>query len=454
MAVVVEMNRSKLMRSAEAIERMKRILSAAGLLLLLAGVLSPNASWALGVGNIELFSRLNEPLRARIGLQRVGANELEELRVRLGTDQQFQRAGIERLFVLTKLRFNIVAQGATSGYVDVTTQDPVTEPYLNFLLEATWSKGRVVREFTVLLDPPVYGAQIKARSAPARARPSRRATRSREAARPRRSGYVPTYGPVRRNETLWSIASRVRPSSSISVQQMMLAILRANPEAFAMNNINALRAGVVLRIPASGEVSGLAGGDVLGQVREHQAVWEGYRRAIASGATPGEARSRAQTPQIADAGQAAVGNAESAAGSAAADGATSQGQQAAATGSVSESTDAGTATPSSDAASESRAERDLLNILSSDGSSTTADSGTTAAELEELRDKLAVTQEESDARSRENEELRSRVSQAEEPDWRSAKAHRSARFSARRNPGSVARRAKWFGSGNGASDAR
>ena len=116
------------------------------------------------LGNIEVNSALNEPFRARIPVRGARPGELEELRARLGDDSQFARAGLDRAFVLTRIRFNTVALSSSSGYVELSTKEPLAEPFLNFLIDLSWSKGRVLREYTVLLDPPVYGAAISSGS--------------------------------------------------------------------------------------------------------------------------------------------------------------------------------------------------------------------------------------------------------------------------------------------------
>ncbi|NIU80052.1 MAG: peptigoglycan-binding protein LysM, partial [Gammaproteobacteria bacterium] len=120
-------------------------------------------AWALGLGNIEVNSTLNEPLRARIALSALQSGDLDGMQVQLASPEQFKRAGINRPFVLSKLKFNTVDDGSEGGHIDVTTREPVVEPFLNFLVEVTWPRGRIVREYTVLLDPPVYGAAISTR---------------------------------------------------------------------------------------------------------------------------------------------------------------------------------------------------------------------------------------------------------------------------------------------------
>jgi len=125
------------------------------LLTLLTLILPAASVWPLGVGNIDLRSALNEPLVARIPLRSLEPGDMESMRVTLGTPDQFQRAGVQRPFFLTQLSFDVVPT-PSGGYIRVTSEEPVAEPFLNFLLEVNWPRGRVVREYTVLLDPPVF----------------------------------------------------------------------------------------------------------------------------------------------------------------------------------------------------------------------------------------------------------------------------------------------------------
>ncbi|MCB1743720.1 MAG: LysM peptidoglycan-binding domain-containing protein, partial [Gammaproteobacteria bacterium] len=387
-------------------------------------LVAPPVARALGLGPIELTSKLNEPFDARVPLRRVGANELEELTVKLADEAQFRRAGVERTFLLTKLRFEVVSTGASSGYIRITTHDPVPEPYLSFLVEALWPRGRVVREYAVLLDPPVYGAAIASSSrdkvknlvereptpiggTPATLQPAPPAPRAmtQTASGRASTGYRPQYGPVRQGETLWGIASAVAPTTAISVQQMMLAILRANPDAFVLDNVNALRAGSVLRIPDADEVQSLVQGNALAEVKRHQAVWEEYRQSITGGvatARPAGAR------ESATAGGTAGGDMQ------ASSGASSTGSTPAMPSS-SEATDplqallggAGQASAPGAESAVGGAADDKLNILGGERTQATDE------QLSTLREQLTLASEEADARQRENDELKSRLDEAE-----------------------------------------
>ncbi|MEX2525524.1 MAG: FimV/HubP family polar landmark protein [Gammaproteobacteria bacterium] len=261
----------------------------------------PGLVAALGLGKIELNSGLNQPFDARIELLSPTADEIQSLKVGLADSDAFRRAGIDRPFLLSKLKFEIEVTDSGADYIHVTSDDPVREPFLNFLLEANWSSGRLFREYTVLLDPPMYDPNAGRMAPQQPAADTGRATESAEPQpvreEPRRAEPAATtpsaaprdysggdYGPTVSNDTLWSIASAVRPDD-VSIQQMMLALLRANPEAFIDNNVNGLRRGHVLRMPDESEINRLNRNEAMAEVRSQYAMWDEARGIMADRAT-------------------------------------------------------------------------------------------------------------------------------------------------------------------------
>ncbi len=123
-------------------------------------VLLPTSSFALGLGEIEVNSFLNQPLNAEIQVISARPGEIDDLLVSLASREAFTRAGLARTRNLSELRFAVKKnEEGDQAVILVTTRSAVKEPFLNFLIEADWSKGRVLREFTVLLDPPFYANQ-------------------------------------------------------------------------------------------------------------------------------------------------------------------------------------------------------------------------------------------------------------------------------------------------------
>ncbi|HEY5643765.1 MAG TPA: FimV/HubP family polar landmark protein [Woeseiaceae bacterium] len=290
---------------------------------LVLALLLTSEVWAVGLGDIRLDSALNEPLRAEIELLSATPEELTNLKVALASAETFTRYGIDRPFFLQGIEFNVVTSGPNGAVVQLRSRSPIAEPFLTFLVEATWASGRLLREYTVLLDPPTYSPpavqQAPVVEAPRRAAPADSAAIERQpepvyeapapeapaptrAAPPRSQpepiGPAPVvdetpkprpapvaddapYGStpggdyiVQRNETLWRIATRMRPDSRLTMNQTMLAIFEANPQAFG-GNINVLRAGAALRIPSADRVFQINRGDALLEVQRQHAAWGG-----------------------------------------------------------------------------------------------------------------------------------------------------------------------------------
>ena len=270
-------------------------------------VFAPQLAPAVGLGAIEVRSALNTPLDARIPLTRIRSGDLEGLKVALGSPAQFELAGIARLPVLESIEFSVVEQDGGGGYIHVRTDAPISEPSLTFLIEADWPRGRTVRGYKLHLAPAVAGgtpasgrAAPEAKRepgtgapAPAPASPpaSGDATVTVQPGNPSREASTPApggagYGPVRASDTLWSIATRVRPDDSVSVQRMMLALLEANPEAFAIRNVNALNAGVTLRIPGRDELGPDDRKAAIAELKRQQAAWAQYREGVRAAPAP------------------------------------------------------------------------------------------------------------------------------------------------------------------------
>lgn len=122
------------------------------LLLSLALAWIPGTASAVALGLVELQSALNQRLDARIPLHRVSSEELDDIQVALGDKAAFARAGLERPFVLTSLQFKVVQSTSGEAYIDVSSKDPIREPYLNFIVDVSSPSGRVMREYSLLLN--------------------------------------------------------------------------------------------------------------------------------------------------------------------------------------------------------------------------------------------------------------------------------------------------------------
>jgi len=257
--------------------------------------LASRVAFALGLGPLEATSALNEPFKGRIEVLGAKAEDFDALTVGLAGEEQFHRAGIERPAALFQLRFSVAESTDGKDYIAVTSKDPIREPFLNFLLEMNWANGRLLREYTVLLDPPLYDPNRRLAAAPVASapratpapapRPSAAPTRPSSAAAAGQRTSAPPVAPIPAHgeiavgagDTLWSLARSVRPDDSVSIQQMMLAILRQNPEAFSNGNVNMLRRGAVLHMPDDATMRSISAKEAAAEIRHQHQLWEEYR---------------------------------------------------------------------------------------------------------------------------------------------------------------------------------
>lgn len=294
--------------------------------------LAPAIALGLGLGDIRLHSALNQPLDAEIDLLAATDDEINGIKVRLASNDQFDRYGIDRVAALSSFRFEVVKRPDGRAYIHVTSDQAIREPFLTFLVEASWPRGRLLREYTVLLDPPVlapapqdevyaeqaaptvaaepYAAPVTASepvaqaaqpfaepeptTAPVISTPVAAAPSSAPSVAPAdqsQAGFAEpadaapaldagNYGPVRRGETLWGIASQLKPEQRISMNQMMIAVYRANPDAFR-GNINRLKRGAILRIPDAAEITAISIAEANAEAIRHHDEWQATRVEVA-----------------------------------------------------------------------------------------------------------------------------------------------------------------------------
>ena len=274
----------------------------------LALLFAPLGAWALGLGDITLRSALNQRLEAEIELVSATPEELGNLRVSLASQETFDRYGLERPAYVGGIDFRVGTNNLGRAVILMTSRQRISEPFVTVLVEVAWSRGRLLREYTVLLDPPIVlpapaaaqtiepaetGAPDATRPAAAINRPaperdaqptvrgtlpSVQATPPLQTLKPTRTeAPAPTppgtYGPVKPAETLWSIADRYRPAG-ITMNQMIVAIYRANPQAFG-GNMNTLHLGATLRIPQLAELDAITASDATQEAQRQTVLWQG-----------------------------------------------------------------------------------------------------------------------------------------------------------------------------------
>ena len=278
--------------------------------------------WALGLGRVVVQSSLGESLRAEIEVASLTADEASNLRVRIATPDAYRAAGIEYNAVLPGTQ--VVLQRRSDGrpYLRLTSDRVVQEPFIDVILELNWNTGRLVREYTMLFDPPRVQAQapaaapatspvIAAAPAPSEQRPPVPPREARPAAppplavrapegKPAEAIAVPAPEPrkppaaavaassdgyrVKPGDTLSGIAGQTQPQG-ISLDQMLVAYLNANPQAFVDNNMNRLKAGAVLKVPDAATAAARPTSEARQIIQAQSADFAAYRQRLA-GAVP------------------------------------------------------------------------------------------------------------------------------------------------------------------------
>jgi len=253
------------------------------------GLLGPIQAHAFGLGKIELSSSLNEPFNAQIAVTALRGDDEGQFQVQLASNEEFEKAGIKRTFLLTQLSFEVIEKNGETN-IKISSSLPVKEPFIDLLLVATTGNGRLIREYTVLLDPPknVFvdlkvmpqekAPVVKKKTAPLKS--TYRYPDPKMPAATTNYSTATTYD-VGRNDTLSAVARKTKPSSDISLNQMMMALLNANPKSFHKNNINGLKAGYTLDIPSTSEIQSLTKRQANAAVKEQYAAWKNRNKPVA-----------------------------------------------------------------------------------------------------------------------------------------------------------------------------
>ena len=299
----------------------------------------PSVVSAVGLGKLTILSSLGQPLRAEIALLSVQKDELSSIVARVASASAYKDANIERTGLAASLKFAVAQKSNGESYLKVTSTQPVNEPFLDVLIELSWTSGRLLREYTVLLDPPGFVApepvapvaapQIRAVPTPAErpavtpaptavaepstapSAPVAAATSAAAKTNRRGRGTPPPAKPaptpaeqtfpkfdesgapastaatsasqdyaIKRGDTLNKIASELKVDS-VSLEQMLAGLYQANPDAFIGKNMNRLRVGQILRVPPAQELAAIEPGAARKQVKAHVADWNAYRQKLA-----------------------------------------------------------------------------------------------------------------------------------------------------------------------------
>jgi len=267
---------------------------------------------ALGLGRLSVQSALGESLKAEIDISSMSAEESSTLSVKVASPEAYRAAGVDYNAVLSSAQVTLLRRPDGRPYLRVTSDRAVQEPFVDVILELNWSTGRLVREFTLLVDPPsrAPAAQVAAPApiapamapaptpapapapgpaaapAPTAAAPTTPAATPRPTAAPARPTVATAEADryqVRPGDSLSRIANRTqRPG--VQLDQMLVGLFRANPDAFVSSNMNRLRAGVVLAVPGADTVKAIAPAEAREVIAAHSADFGAYRQKLAQGA--------------------------------------------------------------------------------------------------------------------------------------------------------------------------
>ncbi len=259
---------------------------------------------AAGLGRLNVLSQLGQPFAAEIELVNVSKEELATLKASLAPPSAYQAANLTFNPSLNALRLSVERRPNGTPYIKATSFRPVAEPFLDLLIELTWQGGKIVREYSALLDPPGMESPAPAVTAPvaeassAQSTPPPRAPVAVESpapatpvpvAKPTPPAPPPTSAAagsrytVRTGDTLNGIATGVKPEG-VSLEQTLIGLFRANPDAFSNNNINQLRAGKILNVPEREQLAAIAQSEAAQEVRVQASNWNNYRQKLADAA--------------------------------------------------------------------------------------------------------------------------------------------------------------------------
>ncbi len=239
----------------------------------------------MGLGDIKVNSYLDQPFSADIELIDVGNTPLSGIKANLASVADFERAGLERAYALSLLTFSVETHADGKAFVSVRSTERITDPFMQLLIDLTWSEGQVYRSYTVLLDPPNY--QISVVKNQLKNIVNRQyALKSQAQGGNRNILYdqvqpsnnvsnrnVATYGPTIANETIWQIAQHYK-TGDVSLQQIILAIVGTNPDAFIEGNLNGLKNGSLLHVPASSAINKVPLSVAKFEVLAHDKAWQ------------------------------------------------------------------------------------------------------------------------------------------------------------------------------------
>jgi pilus assembly protein FimV len=264
--------------------------------LALGLTLLPISVFAAGLGQLSVASGIGEPLRAEIELLSVTPAEIASLTAKIAPEATYAAQGIERPASHRDINVQITKSASGKDILKLRSDQPMTEPFLDMLVEVEWETGRVLREYTVLLDPPGYNNAIAtpqiqkpavksvnnlAEKSPAPITQTKPASSTTSTATPvaTKNTEADDYL-TRKGDTLSTIARRLKPEG-ISLDQMLVGLFEANPEAFSGNNMNRLKVGKILQTPSEEALNAIDRKEAIQEIRLQTVNWNEYRNKLA-----------------------------------------------------------------------------------------------------------------------------------------------------------------------------
>ena len=251
---------------------------------------------AAGLGKLTLNSALGQPLAAEIDIITTSSDDVPSLQASVAAREAYTQAGINYEPVLSTIKASIASRANGNPYVKLSSPQAVNDPFLMVLLEQNWSSGRILREYTVLLDPvetntrnvaaantssaPVMAATQLDEAGASAVEQENRSAKSSKAKNNSAGQTKKSYGPVKRGDTLSSIARQVLPAG-VDLNQMLVALYHANRDAFIADNMNLLKTGTVLKIPERNEIASIDASTARAEIKVQTADWRSYRSKLA-----------------------------------------------------------------------------------------------------------------------------------------------------------------------------
>ncbi len=251
-------------------------------LLLVGLLLSSGLTEAAGLGELKVISALGQPLRAEIDLVSLREDEKASLDVHIAPSAVFQTVGVQYNPLLSKVKVSVARHPDGSPYIRMESSEIVNDPFLDVIIELSWSTGQLRREYTMLFDPVEY-PKMSASVSPPKSQPESALTKPVPLPAPTEPSRPANAVRVKRGDTLSRIAKEVKPQE-VTLEQMLVGLFEANPQAFSGRNMNRLESGQILRVPSAADLAQIDPHDAQKMVRVQYVDWNAYRQKLATAA--------------------------------------------------------------------------------------------------------------------------------------------------------------------------